>query len=95
MLRNATENADVSGKQKEDLANEKEGESWGADLSDIQVDTTGEDSDTTGDSIDIELQVKDIVEDAIEDKLDNNHFPFLSGQRQGSSGKQAPTRFIT
>merc|ERR1711936_550912 len=35
--------------------------------------------------------VKDIVEEAIEDKLDNNHFPFLSGQRQGSSGKQAPT----
>merc|ERR1719315_198919 len=29
-------------------------------------------------------QIKDIVEDAIEDKLDNNHFPFLSGQRQGS-----------
>merc|ERR1711936_495365 len=36
-------------------------------------------------------QLKDIIEDAIEDKLDNNHFPFLSGQRQGSSGKQAPT----
>jgi len=27
---------------------------------------------------------KDIIEDAIDDKLDNNHFPFLSGQRQGS-----------
>merc|ERR1712142_1025346 len=26
--------------------------------------------------------VKDIVEEAIEDKLDNNHFPFLGGQRQ-------------
>eukprot|EP00090_Calanus_glacialis_P035781 TRINITY_DN61037_c0_g1_i1.p1 TRINITY_DN61037_c0_g1~~TRINITY_DN61037_c0_g1_i1.p1 ORF type:complete len:174 (+),score=54.28 TRINITY_DN61037_c0_g1_i1:62-523(+) len=35
--------------------------------------------------------IKDIVEDAIEDKLDNNHFPFLNGQRQGSSVKQAPT----
>ena len=39
-----------------------------------------------------DLQIKDIVEDAIEDKLDNNHFPFLNGQRQGSSVKQAPTR---
>merc|ERR1711892_991613 len=36
-------------------------------------------------------QVKDIIEDAIEDKLDNNHFPFLSGQRQGSNLQKAPT----
>merc|ERR1712106_109680 len=35
--------------------------------------------------------IKDIVEDAIEDKLDNNHFPFLSGQRQGSNLQKAPT----
>merc|ERR1711936_669779 len=34
--------------------------------------------------------VKDIVEEAIEDKLDNNHFPFLGGQRQNSKGA-APT----
>merc|ERR1719336_2872965 len=34
--------------------------------------------------------LKDVVEDAIEDKLDNNHFPFLSGQRQ-SVGRTAPT----
>jgi syntaxin-binding protein 1 len=34
--------------------------------------------------------VKDLVEDAIEDKLDNGHFPFLGGQRQGSQFKQAP-----
>lgn len=30
--------------------------------------------------------VKDIVEEAIEDKLDNNHFPFLGGQRQSKGG---------
>jgi len=35
-------------------------------------------------------QLKDVIEDAIEDKLDNNHFPFLSGQRQ-TSGRAAPT----
>merc|ERR1719322_2142425 len=34
--------------------------------------------------------LKDVVEDAIEDKLDNAHFPFLGGQRQGSQFKQAP-----
>ena len=34
--------------------------------------------------------VKDIVEEAIEDKLDNNHFPSLGGQRQNSKGA-APT----
>ena len=37
--------------------------------------------------------VKDLVEDAIEDKLDNGHFPFLGGQRQGSQFKQAPARY--
>eukprot|EP00095_Tigriopus_kingsejongensis_P005335 maker-scaffold779_size98098-snap-gene-0.24 protein:Tk05335 transcript:maker-scaffold779_size98098-snap-gene-0.24-mRNA-1 annotation:"protein rop" len=35
--------------------------------------------------------VKDIMEDSIEDKLDNSHFPFLGGQRQGSNLKTAPT----
>jgi len=39
--------------------------------------------------------VKDIVEDAIDDKLDNNHFPFLSGQRQGTNLRQAPNRSDT
>ena len=36
--------------------------------------------------------LKDLVEDAIEDKLDNSHFPFLGGQRQGSAFKSAPAR---
>ncbi|XP_075987699.1 syntaxin-binding protein Rop isoform X3 [Anticarsia gemmatalis] len=34
--------------------------------------------------------VKDIMEDAIEDKLDQRHFPFLAGRAQ-TSGYQAPT----
>jgi len=33
---------------------------------------------------------KDIMEDAIDDKLDNNHFPFLTSQRQGSNLRHAP-----
>merc|ERR1719322_1816472 len=35
--------------------------------------------------------LKDIIEDAIDDKLDNSHFPFLGGQRQESQFKSAPT----
>ncbi|XP_049885491.1 protein ROP isoform X2 [Pectinophora gossypiella] len=34
--------------------------------------------------------LKDIIEDAIEDKLDQRHFPFLAGRAQ-TSGYQAPT----
>ncbi|XP_037964149.1 protein ROP isoform X1 [Plutella xylostella] len=34
--------------------------------------------------------VKDIMEDSIEDKLDQRHFPFLAGRAQ-TSGYQAPT----
>ena len=36
--------------------------------------------------------IKDIMEDCIDDKLDNSHFPFLGGQRHGSQFKNAPTR---
>ena len=33
------------------------------------------------------------MEDAIDDKLDNSHFPFLGGQRQGGGMRGAgPTR---
>ena len=39
--------------------------------------------------------LKDVVEDAIEEKLDNAHFPFLGGQRQGSQFKQAPARYLS
>eukprot|EP00090_Calanus_glacialis_P000909 TRINITY_DN10651_c0_g1_i1.p1 TRINITY_DN10651_c0_g1~~TRINITY_DN10651_c0_g1_i1.p1 ORF type:complete len:589 (-),score=226.51 TRINITY_DN10651_c0_g1_i1:212-1978(-) len=36
-------------------------------------------------------QVKDIIEDAIDGKLDTNHFPFLSDKRQGANKSSAPT----
>lgn len=36
------------------------------------------------------LSVQDIMEDSIEEKLDQRHFPFLAGRAQ-SSGYQAPT----
>lgn len=37
------------------------------------------------------VRTQDIMEDAIEDKLDQRHFPFLAGRAQ-TSGYQAPTR---
>lgn len=37
--------------------------------------------------------VKDIIEDAIEEKLEQKHFPFLGMGRSTSSGYHAPTRF--
>merc|ERR1711953_624452 len=35
--------------------------------------------------------LKDIIEDCIDDKLDNSHFPFLGGQRHGSLSTAGPT----
>merc|ERR1712226_450414 len=35
--------------------------------------------------------LKDIIEDCIDERVDNSHFPFLGGQRQGSSGFSAPS----
>lgn len=37
--------------------------------------------------------LKDIVEDAIDDKLDMKHFPFLAG-RQVNPTYRAPTRYV-
>ena len=39
--------------------------------------------------------LKDVIEDTIDDKLDNSHFPFLGGsQRHGQTGfsQTAPSR---
>merc|ERR1711875_194224 len=36
--------------------------------------------------------VKDIIEDAMDGKLDNNHFPFLNDQRRGAKKTSAPAR---
>ena len=37
------------------------------------------------------FQLKDLVEDAIDGKLDSTHFPYLSDQR-GQAKSQAPAR---
>ena len=34
--------------------------------------------------------LKDFMDDAIDEKLDNSHFPFLGGQRQQSGGRAQP-----
>ena len=36
--------------------------------------------------------VKDIIEDCIDERIDNAHFPFLGGQRQASQFPGAPSR---
>ena len=84
----------VLGEQEEGLADEEKGEGRGADLPNVEMDSSGMHFGDGDDAFHVFVQIKDIVEDAIEDKLDNNHFPFLSGQRQGSNSKQAPTRYI-
>lgn len=37
--------------------------------------------------------LKDIAEDAIEDKLDQRHFPFLAGRPAAPVSKNAPPRY--
>ena len=53
--------------------------------------TTTTTTTTTTSKVKATMVVKDIVEMAIEDKLDNNQFPFLGGQRQNSNRGAAPT----
>lgn len=38
--------------------------------------------------------LKDIAEDAIEDKLDQRHFPFLAGRPAAPVSKNAPPRYL-
>lgn len=36
--------------------------------------------------------LKDVMEDAIDDKLDLKHFPFLGGRQASSASRAVPTR---
>ena len=38
--------------------------------------------------------LKDIIEDSIEDKLDQRHFPFLAGRPSVPVTKNAPPRLV-
>lgn len=38
--------------------------------------------------------LKDIAEDAIEDKLDQRHFPFLAGRPAAPVSRNAPPRLL-
>ena len=37
--------------------------------------------------------IKDLMEDSIENKLEEKHFPFLGGRNVGAHNRAAPTRY--
>ena len=87
----------VAEQPQKNLDDAPQGEDEWEHISNVSVDTDGEHLVWHDPGVGFIFcsfnQVKDIVEEAIEDKLDNNHFPFLGGQRQNSN-RAAPTRCV-